>query len=349
MIRGPLEERDIDDVVSALDPLREGLRNRRLLVTGATGFVGRSLVESLVAYEERLGIGLRVDAMSRNPNALFARAPHLVNSPVVRFLARDVVDGAEPAGAYDLVVHAAASSDAREYASRPEAMIDTIVRGTIRMLESTERADRFLYISSGAVYGRLPPDLLAVDETYVGGPAIDDPASTYAHAKRLAEHVCFRAAARSARIVSIARCFAFVGPFLPLDQHFAIGNFIGDALNGRPIAVAGDGTPFRSYAHSIDLVVALIRTLTLGATARAYNVGSSVPTTIGDLARRIAERAGTSYTIAERPAATVVASRYVPDTRRIERELGHVESVDLDDAIDRTLAFHRTSRRSRNA
>jgi dTDP-glucose 4,6-dehydratase len=141
----------------------------------------------------------------------------------------------------------------------------------------------------------------------------------------------------------IARLFAFIGPHLPLDAQFAAGNFIRDAVNAGPIKIAGDGTPYRSYLYAADLAVWLWTTLMKAAPGRAYNVGSSEAVSILDLAERIAGAAGgVQIQIARHAGAGVTPERYVPATRRAEQELGVRVAVSLDDAIERTLAWHRS-------
>lgn len=342
----PLPAEDLDHVVARAEPDWQALRGARLFLTGGTGFLGLSLLEGIVAANARLGTAIDVTVLSRAPQRLCARAPHLAACPCLRWHAGDVRDFSAPPGRYDHVIHAAASSDATLYAAQPAQMRDTIVAGTRRVLEfaATSGAEAFLFLSSGAVYGRQPPSLDRFPESYAAAPASPDAhKSVYAEGKRAAEALC--ASAPAALRPRIARAFAFIGPHLPLDAHFAAGNFLRDALEGRPIRIQGDGRPLRSYLHTADLVVWLIRILVAGRPFQAYNVGSGEAVSVEALAREAARLRdpALSVTIERRPGDGP-PERYVPDVRRARTELGLTVGIGLRDALERTFRWLQAAR-----
>jgi dTDP-glucose 4,6-dehydratase len=160
----------------------------------------------------------------------------------------------------------------------------------------------------------------------------------------MAELLCRLYAHEHGVEAAIARCFAFVGPYLPLDTHFAAGNFVRDRLRGDSIRIAGDGTPRRSYLYAADLAVWLWTILLRAPAGRAFNVGSEEDLSIEELARAAARAGGGAAGRVEVAGSAVPGSlpeRYVPSTRRIAAELGLEPSVTLADGLERTLRWHR--------
>jgi dTDP-glucose 4,6-dehydratase len=162
------------------------------------------------------------------------------------------------------------------------------------------------------------------------------PVTAYGRSKLEAEGLCVEPGAD----VVTARPFAFIGPHLPLDAHYAAGNFLRDATRGGPILVRGDGTARRSYLHAADLVVWLLAILVRGRRGAAYNVGSDVGLTTAELARAIAAAFTPALEVMIQAAqAPGPQNIYLPNIERARRELGLDVAIPLNEAIARTLAF----------
>lgn len=340
---GNLLAEDLDRVLAQTAGLWDDLRGARVLVTGGTGFVGCWMLESLLWANQRFGLGASAVVVTRNARAFSGKAPHLGSAAAVALHEGDVRAFSWTGGALSHVVHA--GTDTRVPVTRDDRLrvFDTIVEGTRHTLEVAERAGagRFLMTSTGAVYGRQPADVTHVTEDSRSGPDPASPSHAGAEAKRAAEMLCALYADGPLH-TTVARCFAFVGPYLPLDQHLAIGNFIGAALARQPIRVTGDGTPLRSYMYAADLAAWLWTILLRGGRGRAYNVGSEEAVSIAEMARAVARAAGggSDVVIAGEPGGGP-AERYVPATRRARSELGVRMTVDFEEALARTLDWHR--------
>ena len=336
-------ERDLEEVLALTEGLWSRLRGARIFITGGTGFMGSWLLESLLRANSRFDLNLSAVVLSRDPGAFARKVSHLAQSPALRVIQGDVLHFPEVEGEFTHLIHAATDASARLSEEDPRRMFDTIVAGTRGTLEFAERkgVQRALFLSSGAVYGRQPPGLERVPEEWAGAPECADPRAAYAEGKRAAETLCAIFAARHGVPVSIARCFAFVGPYLPLDIHFAIGNFIRDALAGGPIQVRGDGTPYRSYLYASDLAAWLWHLLLRGESGVAYHVGSEEAVSIAELAEIVGRAlGGVPFQVHGRPEPGRPAERYVPSTERIRSRLGLVPTISLEEGIRRTARYH---------
>lgn len=345
----PLSTIDLDHILAHTRELWSEMRGQRIFITGGTGFFGCWLVESFLHANRVEKLAAHATVLTRNPAAFAEKCPHLASDPAISLLAGDVRDFTFPDGEFRYVVHAATETSAKQGSAGPMEMLKTIVRGTERTLQfaAAHGTQKFLLTSSGAVYGPQPASITHIPEEYAGGPNPLDRTSVYGEGKRAAELLCALYSATyemegKGMKCKIARCFAFVGPRLPLDAHFAIGNFIRDAMRGDVIHVHGDGTPVRSYMYAADLMIWLWTMLFRAPAMEAFNVGSEQAVSILELAHAVAAVLGSKadVQVALEPEPGAPVRQYVPSTRKAEQQLGLQCRISLEDAIRRTAAWH---------
>jgi UDP-glucuronate decarboxylase len=321
-----------------------------IFVTGGTGFFGKALLRYWAGGTEPLLAGASFTLLSRDPDRFAKQHAALLDGLDVSLHRGDILhpETLPKRGPFTHVLHAAADSTSGP-GLRPIERFDQIVNGTRNVLDMARDigVERLLLTSSGGVYGSPPPHLSGIPEDWHGMPDPTEPQNAYSVAKRMAEHLCALYHDAYGLQTVIARCFAFVGEDLPLDAHFAIGNFIRDALQGKEIVVQGDGSPIRSYLDQRDLAQWLTTMLLRGEPQRAYNVGSDTPISIADLANTVARLASPEcrvrilgQTIA---GASAKRNYYVPDIFRARTELGLDITISLESAIKHTLKHYRIS------
>ncbi|MEB3243201.1 MAG: NAD(P)-dependent oxidoreductase [Cyanobacteriota bacterium] len=318
---------------------------KRILITGGTGFFGRAILKSMQASPWP---DAQISILSREPSQFLERYPSFANIGQVELIKGDIqVRQSLPWGqAYTHILHAATDSTHGPSLS-PMQRYKQIVAGTENILELavSAGAERFLLTSSGGIYGPQPADLASFREDWLGGPSLSDPNSAYSQGKRAAEHLCALFRHAHGLPISIARCFAFIGPDLPLDAHFAIGNFIRDALSADVITVAGDGTPLRTYLDQSDLAHWLRTLLLEGKDGETYNVGSDEVVSMAQLAHLVRDliAPAKAVRILGRPEPSAARQRYVPNIEKARELHGLSVSIPLADAIRTTAQAHQQS------
>lgn len=319
-----------------------------ILITGGTGFFGKSLLPHLLSVLPTRGCDFTLTVISRNTEAFLGANPQFRDIPHLVLHQGDILDRSSlpTSKHYSHVIHAATDSTFGPRLS-PLKRFDQITTGTHNLLEFSIQSgvQRFLYVSSGAVYGNQPPDLEGFDEAWQGSPDLSNPANAYGLGKRAAEHLCHLYQDSFGIEVVIARCFAFIGPSLPLHVHFAIGNFIRDALFSESVIVAGDGSPVRSYLDQSDLAHWLWTLLEQGISGEAYNVGSDEAISIAELAHRVRDLIAPEKAVHILDSVNYSAgrNRYVPDINKARSKHNLSVIVPLDDAILMTARSHQGS------
>ncbi|MRD73046.1 NAD-dependent epimerase/dehydratase family protein [Rhodocyclus tenuis] len=342
-----VRRRDLDEVLQRGAADWASLRGASIFMSGGTGWFGRCLLEAVAAANAQLDAQIRVTVLTRNAAAFARQAPTLAAARFLHMHEGDVRDFAFPATTFSHVIHAATTS-AREtfLGETPLAKFDTLVRGSRRVLDFAAHcgARHVLFTSSGAAYGS--PDSSLIGEALTSAPDTTATSSALGEGKRAAEFLFAAYAEQHDWQCSIARCFSFVGPHMPLDLHYAIGDFIRQALQQKRIVVHGDGLAVRSYLYTADLVVWLVRLLQRNGPCRVFNVGSDQGISIGELAQLVGEQLnpGGDVEIAGRQDYSVgnpVRRCYVPDIARARTECGVRVWTPLPEAIRRTAALAR--------
>jgi UDP-glucuronate decarboxylase len=345
----PIVQQDIAGIISGLGSVLNGLADRSLLITGATGFVGGYLLETIAALNDRIpGSPCRVYALTRDRRRAASRFPHLAGRSDVTFVEGDVRRLRLPEPGCDLIIHGAAPSDARVFRETPLDAFETIVDGTKAVLSAAASAKaRVLFLSSGAVYGEQPATLERIPEDWMGGPNVQTSRSVYAEAKRCAELLCRIFHERHGVPVAVARLFALVGPCQDRNSTSAVIDFIKQALAGDTITIRDDPETSRSYCYVGDAVQALWTVLLRAEPGEVVNVGSDLePITFRELAARISRCLGKRLRIVTEglPATGILGHRYVPDVTHLRRTFGRAPAVGLDQALERTIAWMKEGR-----
>jgi nucleoside-diphosphate-sugar epimerase len=305
-----------------------------LLIIGGTGFFGKSILDCYKRGLLHPWDVNRVIVMSRNSDNFKFNYPELMSNGV-ELLNGDITTINSLPDA-DYVIHAAASTDASLYLSHKKKEKKNIIRGTLNYCQlATEfhKNSKIVFCSSGAVYGYQPEQVkhLTEDMSFGNIERLDEVKKSYAYAKRDAE-IAIQELDQVGLNVSIARCFSFVGKYLPKDQHFAIGNFIADGVAGRDIKVKATKKVYRSYMYADDLVVWLM-TLAENSNSQCtiYNVASDHEVEILELAVIIASIFNVGIQSSEGNSKDV--DRYTPSVEKAINELGLSNNYTLKESI----------------
>lgn len=311
-----------------------------LLIIGGSGFFGKSILDS---YRRGLLRPWEIDSLivlARNASILAQTNRDILNDKV--HLINADISNCLTLPRADFVIHAAASSDAKNYLEMPERETINIQSGAFNycnLARKYHQNSKILYVSSGAVYGQQPENIMAVPESFsVDADVIELPLNKrgYATAKRQSENSIIQLGSEGFS-VSIARCFSFVGKYLPLNTHFAIGNFIKNAIDQSPITIHSNKIVYRSYMYCDDLIIWLMTILeSSNKKCPIYNVGSDEKISLLSLGSMISRKTGQILVEPKEFDASKI-DIYVPSIEKAKKELKLNLKFSLTEAIEKTL------------
>ncbi|WP_369255555.1 UDP-glucuronic acid decarboxylase family protein [Geodermatophilus amargosae] len=304
---------------------------RRAVVTGGAGFLGSHLCERL------LDRGVEVVCLDNFLTGSPENVVHLVEHPGFRLVRCDVTDFVHVPGPVDLVLHFASPASPLDYLKMP---IETLKVGSLGTLHTLglahEKGARYVLASTSEVYG--DPLVHPQPEEYWGNVNPVGPRGVYDEAKRFSEALTTAYRTSKGTDTGIVRIFNTYGPRMRADDGRAIPAFVGQALAGRPLTVAGDGSQTRSICY-VDDTVSGILALADSDQRGPVNIGNPDELSMLRLAQWIVELTGSSSEISyvDLPVDDPKVRR--PDTRRAEELLGWRPTVPSEDGLRRTVAW----------
>lgn len=308
----------------------------KILITGVTGFFGRSLLNHIKVMTES-DSSLNVVGLSRNPVLFYSRYPKYKKFNWLKVVEVDLLDRetlSRLESDFTHVFHFAVDSTSGPK-MRGIERFDQIYYGARNLLDFCvlNNIQNILMASSGGVYGDISAELISFDEKIL--PRLDpfSQKSTYSLSKCLVEHLGYIYSAEANLKVKTARCFSFVGEDLPLSAHYAIGNFINDALFNESIVVKGAGNAVRSYMYQVDLAEWLFNIILFGEPGCCYNVGSDFPISILDLSYKVRNILSPAKEVNVLNLESFKNNIYVPNITKAKDELGLFLKYNLEDSI----------------
>ena len=288
--RHPIIEEDLRKIVSSRLPW-DRLFGKRVLISGANGFVPSYLLDTLIYLNETARAGIHVIALVRDKERAMRRLGHLAGRPDLNIVVQDVRDPYGGPGAVDFVIHAASQASPKSYSIDPVGTFTANTTGTWRMLEVAKDSgsEGFLFFSSGDVYGRLADPSVPANETTFGSLDPVVVRSCYAEGKRGGETLCTCWHSQFGIPTKIVRLAHTYGPRMDLNDGRVFADFVADVVAGRDIAMKSDGSARRPFCYLADAIEGIFTVLLRGKNGEAYNVGTDSETSILELAEMLCQ------------------------------------------------------------
>jgi nucleoside-diphosphate-sugar epimerase len=332
---------DFDISLKGVEPNLRQLKNKVILITGGTGFMGSWLSMLTIHLNERYSYNIK----------LFLVAPEFDNPLLesitsdikyVHFIQQDVRNYFEIPEDVNYIIHAAASPDTRFHASQPIKTIESIVNGTSNVLKAASRLQdlhKFVHISSGLIYGKNETGIY--NESSFGPLNCSQLTAVYSESKRLSETIAIAHKNQFRLPLTIVRPFTFIGAFQNLDKPWAFNSMLRDALLKQPLRILGNGEVKRGYMYGSDMATWLYNTLSNSKTGSIYNVGSDESISLKELATMIKNTLHHIEKVEIKENVMLQNNfHWVADTQLIQKELNVSQKFNIEMAVKRTIDFY---------
>ena len=309
-----------------------------ILFIGGTGFFGKAFINYIKT--NNISDINQITIVGRSADSFLADNPEFKQLENIKYISADILNDMTQLEGHNFshVVHAAADSTNISNLKHIDRF-DQIVNGTRNILEFVRKKlpnAKLLFISSGAVYGEMLPNMNQFSEDFNGNTNNLESHNVYSIAKQTAEHLCSIYHDEYGLNISIARCFCFSGIHLPLNVHFAIGNFVQNVIDDKDIIIKGDGTSVRSYLDQDDMsewILEILRNDKFNKTT--YNIGSEESISIRELANLIINLSNKDLNVEIQNINSIDLKKsiYVPSCKKIQERFGISQKISLSESI----------------
>lgn len=345
----PLYKEDISRA-AALDLPWDKLKDKAVLISGASGLVGSCFIDVIMEHNRSQGLNCKIYALGRNQAKAMTRFGYCQDSDLFQFIAADINKPLvrDDIGKVDYVLHLASNTHPVAYATDPIGTVTTNIIGTYNMLDFAvaHEAVRVAFASSNEIYGENRGDVEKFDEDYCGYINSNTMRAGYPESKRCGEALCQAYIRQKGLDVVVPRLTRSYGPTMLMSDTKAISQFIRKGIAGEDIVLKSEGTQYYSYTYVVDAVTGLLTVLLCGECGEAYNIADDASDImLKDLAAIIADTAGKKV-VFEFPDAVEAAGFSKATKARLEsakiNKLGWKAAYDIKTGLSRTIEILKT-------
>lgn len=331
--------------ISNLDLPWNKLKNKSVLISGATGLIGSCLVDSIMQHNTDYGLNCKIYALGKNVEKAEERFKKYSSDELFHFISFDInkvleIDDLEDV---EYVLHLASNTHPLAYSTDPIGTVTTNVIGTYNLLEFAfeHHAKRFVFASSNEIYGENRGDVEKFEENYCGYIDCNTLRAGYTESKRCGEALCQAYIKQKDMDIVISRLTRSYGPTMLMSDTKAISQFIKKAINNEDIVLKSEGNQYYSYTYIADAVSGLLTVMLKGECGEAYNIADEKSDIkLRDLAEKIANIVGTRV-IFEIPNQTEKEGYSKVTKARLDstklNNLGWCAHYDIDEGLRRTI------------